>query len=331
MLALLKGAMALNNSPTVSVLLPVYNSENYLSRCLDSIFGQTFHDFELIAIDDGSSDHSPAILDRYQERHPDTMHVVHQQNSGVAVTRNRAIKMARGTWIALIDNDDWFDDDYLETLLSYARDDADIVFSGYRRPDEHGRVVSSLSVSEDVPWAPFAVQAGWAKIYRRQFLLNRQLEFLPTNIGEDLFLTIPAAFLGEGVLTPYCGYNWFYNTASVSNTSQKTSEGLDIVGTCEQISNKLEGADIDRALLSYILARYLTYCIFYMAKGDGARLSIVNAKRYAAWLDGHLPLWRTSYHAKSSKGDLLSARFGLFLFARIPPLFYLAISIYSKL
>ncbi|MCE5324002.1 glycosyltransferase family 2 protein [bacterium] len=91
--------------PVVSVVMPVYNTQKYLEEALDSILAQSFDDFELIAVDDGSTDGSTAILDRYSQK-DSRMHVLHQDNSGISAARNNGMRHARGNYIAVMDSDD---------------------------------------------------------------------------------------------------------------------------------------------------------------------------------------------------------------------------------
>ena len=138
------------------------------------------------------------------------------------------MELATGDYIAFVDNDDYLDPDYLESFVCAAGDgEADIVLGGYRRPDENGRVRTQGSPVPGTEWAPYAVEAAWAKLYRTEFVRRASLEFLPVNISEDLFFTLPATTLSQkSVVIPYCGYNWFLNPDSVSSTVQRKSEGL---------------------------------------------------------------------------------------------------------
>jgi glycosyltransferase involved in cell wall biosynthesis len=101
---------------TISIIVPVYNVEQYLSRCLDSILNQTFTDFELLLIDDGSPDKSGQICDEYAQK-DSRIQVFHKENGGVSSARNTGLDNAKGKWIAFIDSDDWVDGTYLEHLL----------------------------------------------------------------------------------------------------------------------------------------------------------------------------------------------------------------------
>lgn len=113
-----------------SIIVPVYNAERTIRRCVDSILSQTFCDFELILVDDGSSDNSPAILDTYADHDPRII-VIHKPNGGVSSARNVGLDATHGDWIAFCDSDDFVDDTWLEDF-SNATDGNDIVFQGIR-------------------------------------------------------------------------------------------------------------------------------------------------------------------------------------------------------
>ena len=102
--------------PTVSIIIPVHNVAPYLETCLDSLLSQTFQDWEAVCIDDGSSDESPAMLDRYAARDA-RFKVVHQKNGGVSNARNTGLKLAAEPYIQMLDPDDWAEPDMTERLL----------------------------------------------------------------------------------------------------------------------------------------------------------------------------------------------------------------------
>ncbi len=103
--------------PTLSVIVPVYNGEKYLRECLDSILSQTYKDFELILINDGSKDKSKDICDEYAKKH-DNIHVIHKENGGVTEARRDGLKNAQGKFVTFVDCDDWIDSDMYEKMLN---------------------------------------------------------------------------------------------------------------------------------------------------------------------------------------------------------------------
>ncbi len=119
--------------PTVSIIVPAYNAEATLRRCVDSILTQEYTDFELIAADDGSTDATPAILDGYAAR-DSRVRVLHKPNTGVSDTRNQAIAQARGVYLQFLDSDDWITSDATKLLVRAAREHkCDLVVSDFYR------------------------------------------------------------------------------------------------------------------------------------------------------------------------------------------------------
>ena len=103
--------------PKLSVIVPVYNTEKYLRECIDSILGQTFTDFELILVDDGSTDSSGAICDEYAQM-DERIHVIHQKNGGITVARKSGVRHATGEYVTFVDSDDWIHKDMYRIMLT---------------------------------------------------------------------------------------------------------------------------------------------------------------------------------------------------------------------
>ena len=124
----------------ISIVVPVYNVENYLNTCVDSLLNQNFDEYEILLIDDGSTDSSPEICDDYSAKY-DIVKCYHKENGGLSSARNYGIERAKGEWIIFVDSDDyWLSKDVLQTLLQVAKDNsADFVRFEYTAVDENGR------------------------------------------------------------------------------------------------------------------------------------------------------------------------------------------------
>lgn len=184
--------------PKVSVIIPVYNAAPYLHRCIDSILSQTFPDFELLLIDDGSKDRSGEICDEYADL--DTrVRVFHKENGGVSSARNVGLDHARGEWVTFIDADDFVRLRYLEHLLNHVGEQIDLVISyaeGFGKEGSKKEVYPSRTVENanfeimfienDMHWHT----SPWSKLYRRSVIESLHLRFCEgMHIGEDaLFL-----------------------------------------------------------------------------------------------------------------------------------------------
>jgi glycosyltransferase involved in cell wall biosynthesis len=326
--------MTSSAQPLVSVLIPVYNAGSYLARCLDSALGQTYPAIELVVVDDGSTDSSPQLIDRYAARHDTLMVVEHQANAGAAAARNRAIELSHGAYVCFMDNDDWMDEDMVERLVEVClREDADLACCGYRRPTDKGAVMLEAIPQAGQEWAPFLVEAAWAKLYRRELVVDHALRFLDTNIDEDLYFTLPATLHARRIaVVPHAGYNWFYNTASVSNTAQRSSTGLRFESTMDDILDDLARRGLARTpLVDHYFVRLVTWFVLYTRAGDGRRKARENLRHYRAWLDEHIEGWRRDPYARPGRpvGDALQNRLATWLFVRHSVVFGWALDAYG--
>lgn len=196
----------------ISVIVPVYRVEKYLPACIDSILNQTFTDFELILVDDGSPDRCPEICDETAKRDA-RVRVIHQANQGLSAARNAGIEAARGAWLSFVDSDDFLAPDFLETLHDAAvrAGGADCALCGVQLTDEAGEEIGQpLSVADGVrtgrsiletlcraPEIPYLVV--WNKLYRRDVF--QTLRYPVGMQNEDTYL---AAELFDTVQTVIC-------------------------------------------------------------------------------------------------------------------------------
>ena len=136
------------NRPEISVIVPVYRVEKYLNDCIDSILAQTFADFELILVDDGSPDNCPALCDAAAAR-DSRIRVIHQKNRGLSGARNAGLDAAEGEWIAFVDSDDMLLPQALEKAHSTAeKTGADVVLYGFAFTDENGKVYEGWDTTQ---------------------------------------------------------------------------------------------------------------------------------------------------------------------------------------
>ena len=190
-------------NPTVSIIIPVYNAKAYIRRCVESILGQEYTDYELLLIDDGSRDGSGAICDEYGAK--DTrVRVIHKENEGVSAARNLAIDNARGTWLQFVDSDDWITPDATKLLVRTAEEeDCDLVISDFYRVAGE-RVSTKGDIEEDGVLtkeqfaahmmenpADFYYGVLWNKLYRRSIIQEHRLR-MNTDISwcEDFMFNL---------------------------------------------------------------------------------------------------------------------------------------------
>lgn len=136
--------------PKISVIVPVYNTEKYLHRCIDSILAQTFTDFELLLIDDGSKDNSGAICDEYAAK-DQRVRVFHKENGGVSSARNLGLDNAQGEWITFVDSDDWIEPILIESCVTVIRKkhNIDVIRYGYYEEESLNKRIIRCSSNEN--------------------------------------------------------------------------------------------------------------------------------------------------------------------------------------
>ena len=204
-----------NNNIKISIILSVYNVENYLHQCIDSILNQTLKDFELICINDSSTDNSLNILNDYVSK--DTrVKVFTQPNGGASSTRNYGMKLAIGEYLLFLDSDDYFDTTFLEKLYDkISTNDADIVVTSYKLYDDTTKKVTDKKSQINKKFLPdkdafciddlqnekfsFLPVAPWAKMYKKDFILNNGLLFQNLKSCTDVFFTYATVALAKKI------------------------------------------------------------------------------------------------------------------------------------
>ena len=178
-------------APTVSIIVPVYNAEKTIGRCIDSILGQQYTDFELLLVDDGSKDGSGAICDSYAMA-DSRVQVIHKENTGVSDTRNIGISRARGVYLQFLDSDDWITPDATKLLVEAAGEhNCDLVISDFyrvvgervsRKGDiDEDRVLTREEYAAHMMEQPADFYYGvlWNKLYRRDIVADHHLQMDP--------------------------------------------------------------------------------------------------------------------------------------------------------
>ena len=200
----------------VSCIVPVYNVEKYLHRCMDSLLAQTIDDYEIICVNDCSPDASPAILQEYQKKHPDKVRILQNEvNMGQGRSRARAILEAEGEYICFVDSDDYVKPDYMEAYLrEMEKVPCDCVIGGYIR-DTEGKLKSYPAA--DCDWSLLTYTVAWGKLFRRSFLVENKIDFSDKRQGEDVYFSLRVYYHLESYrVIPYEGYYYYLNRNSTT-------------------------------------------------------------------------------------------------------------------
>jgi glycosyltransferase involved in cell wall biosynthesis len=272
----------------VSVIVPVYNVELYLEKCLLSLVHQTLQDVEIIVVNDGSKDHSQQIIEKFQQEYPEKIFGFTKENGGLSDARNFGIDRARGKYIGFVDSDDYVSETMFEDMMNIAeKHQAEITICNLQKVDERGNVTQKLTQLPGFPekiilennMSVFSDISYFAcnKLFRRELFNNRR--FKKGIHFEDIEL-IPQFFLASNIIgfTPAYHYQYLERSASISKTH--TLKGLDILKAVETVTVKFDQSiyrDHKAALKNFQILEgfytFLAYLAFVKNQADYFRMS----------------------------------------------------------
>lgn len=227
-----------STSTTFSVIVPIYKVEKYLNKCVDSILNQTYRNFEVILVDDGSPDKCPQICDEYAKKDK-RVRVIHKKNAGLVAARNTGIKEAKGDYICYVDGDDWVLNNLLQTVWDKAINKYDVemvVYSAvrqfYNNQEQIPKAVPEGIYNKDklrtdvYPYMmydsrkPFCTglifPVAWNKIFKREFLLEHYCKEERIRMGEDNAFIFECLYAAENVF--FCNdILYIYNQLNVGS------------------------------------------------------------------------------------------------------------------
>lgn len=277
----------------ISVIVPVYNVEDYLMRCVDSLTGQTYKNIEIILVDDGSTDRSGDMCD-YYEKEDNRIRVIHQENGGQSKARNKALDIAKGEYYCFVDSDDYVANDYVEKLYKALKDnDADmsycdfIKFTGESADGAFDKVEEStiitktstelLKIMHLEPDELYVVV--WGKLFKKE--LFEGIRFPEGRICEDLAILYKLyKRVNKAISISDILYYYFRNNVNSSTYSINEKFYKDVFLTLEEEIEFFKNENID--LLDYPKRTYMYWIMDYYIKlyknGEQAKLSKLHKK-----------------------------------------------------
>ena len=270
--------------PQVSIIVPIYNVEKYLEKCLKSLVEQSLVNIEIIGINDGSSDNSPAILDRYAKEYPETIKAFHKVNGGLSDARNFGITKATGEYIGFVDSDDWVHCDMFKEMYNKAKEtNSDIVACGGMKHYEskngagiertspmklRGKILDCGYSAEEKPDLLFTIHSyAWNKIFKNDLFKNKKNRFPMGQWFEDSALIYNLLLQANKIS---CVPKYFYNYRigrEGAITNSVSPKMFDIFKSCDAMmlfynQNVAKNHKIDlvfeKLILGHILVRFNT-------------------------------------------------------------------------
>jgi len=290
----------------LSIVALVYNLEEYLPRCLDSLVNQTLDDVEILCVDDGSTDSAPKIIDEYAKKYPQKVKAFHKENGGEFTTRNYGLERATGEYITFVDTDDYVEPTWAEKLYNAAKEnEADIAVCGFERIDlDSGKVVGkdmigfnqeAKNIDPTDDFMVFINPAPWNKIYRREKI--KDLRFLPfRGFNDMLFLASSFTKIEKVAFVPEVQYHYFLRgTSQIHSVNVQDVENLKKyfleVKTLYEKEKKYEELKDILSLMAFI---HLAVSVMYRVSYDKSVKMKNMMKETIKYLDESFEGWRNN-------------------------------------
>lgn len=302
---------------SVSIVIPAYNSENVINKCIDSILNQTYKNFEVIVVNDGSKDKTLDILNEYKEKY-NNITVISKENAGQAQARNDGIKVAKGDYLMFIDADDFIENDYLEIMVNKAIEtDADICISGYKNFDDDYNFVSEVKYKDHF-WTRFLTCVAWGKLFKMDFMKKHNFLFPVLKAGEDdAFSIIAMSYTDNVVVVDNSGYGYYYNPKGLTKFTFK-GFALDILPSNQYIYENInpEFSEKYEKLMWYFYLKHSIYFILWSGKCETKDRFVKKNKELFKWMEENVEYYKkskiTPFYYPS--GEKVSVRIIMFIY-----------------
>jgi len=305
-----------NLQPSISVIVPIYNVEAYLKECLDSLIHQTLKNIEIIAINDGSTDSSPNIIDGYVNKYPELIKVIHQANSGLSAARNVGINESKGQYIAFVDSDDWVDLNMFEEMYRKAIiSESDIVVCAIAKIKEGSSKPTKLNIRGDLsdyghsisdkPNLLYASRSyACNKIYHSKLFVSEQHRFPVGQWYEDSATIYPLMFDANKIsCVPKRFYNYRFSREGAI-TNALSPKIFDIFKSCDAILKFYSEKEtvyrtllptLQQIIVNHILVRFE---LFSKTTLSEKWLAVQYIKYAFNYLDTNFPGWEPGQKSK---------------------------------
>lgn len=287
----------------VSVIVPVYNSHNYLSKCIDSLVNQTLKNIEIILVNDGSTDDSLSIMEKYKQKF-NNIKIINKKNGGQSSARNLGLTKASGEYILYIDSDDYIDVKMCEKMYNKAKmNNSDIVLCDYYIVECNKKnrvtIIEDDADNNNISNQQYFLTppAPWNKLFKREFLQKNNFKFPEGIIYED-YAEVPTLILYNPcisyVKSPFCFYVQSENSTMRNLTYKKKYE--DIFFASDYLYNKLKKHKEIYPELEY---RFISHFLYEGSLNFYKYKKYDKIKKISRWMKQKFPNWRNNKYYKS--------------------------------
>lgn len=252
----------------ISVIVPIYNVEKYINKCIDSIINQTYTNLEIILVDDGSPDNCGKICDEYAEK-DNRIKVIHKENGGLSDARNVGIKNAKGMYVTVVDSDDYIEQKYIEILYkSIKENETDLAIGSHKVIYENGTIIDKSTNEENVLESKNVLKrilydegidlSAWAKLYKKELFYS--IQYPKDRLYEDAATTyklIDSSNKISIISKPI--YNYMIRNNSITN-NDFSKKKMDLIISTEEMATyiKEKYPDLEKATKRRLMYAYLS-------------------------------------------------------------------------
>lgn len=256
-------------NPKISIIVPVYNTSKYLDKCINSLLNQVYKNYEIIIINDGSTDNSLDIIKKYKDLNSNIT-ILEQSNSGQSVARNNAIKIAQGEYITFVDSDDWVSTNYLSDMCSCLDYDVDILVSNISLVYDNQKEIkllefpfsklSNMEAVNEILIDQVLKSYPVGKLFKKDLFFNNQVFFPEGMLYEDLAILIKLFYYSKNVIL-INSYNYYYRQ-SVDSSTRKPNRKLiyDKIKALNLIKEFL----LAKGIYNQFYQSYTSLCLFHL-------------------------------------------------------------------
>lgn len=316
----------------ISIIVPVYNVEQYIDKCVESIVNQTYKNIEIILVDDGSPDSCPLICDKWAEK-DSRIKVLHKENSGVSSARNAGIDASHGDYIGFVDGDDYINADMFSKLINaYSADDIDLAACGYLRGDRNVSKESTVIFNNteiyyvmfDIEKHPYFEGFVWNKLYKSEIIKKNNLYFEENlKMCEDtLFNFNYFAFANKAMVIDSSLYNYICRESSVMRVKPVQND-FDMIPLIDRFLSEAPDDEVKKMIVVWAMKYWIKAVDNYIVlnKGENFKnISIGRIKEYKTFI------------LKSDKISRVEKLFAFCLtYFRLPYFIYKKIKLHKKI
>lgn len=288
----------------ISVIVPAYNAEKTIGKCLETLVNQTYENMEIIVIDDGSKDNTLKIMKKYQKKHPDKVVIISRENKGIGYTRNEGIKIATGKYLGFVDSDDYVEVEMFEHLYNHLKKTkADIVVSDYYEFDELNRREKKIIDFDvtNIETFPDLINeintAPWNKLYKKSIFKNIKY---PENLKYEDLSTVLLALLKANKISKLNEplYDYYINMNGESNTfNYRILDLLEVLNIAKEGFPK--NKEMNKAFLQLSFSKIFPY-VEAMYNTNDQELMFKYLDAGILYLNKNFKFWRIKYIIESS-------------------------------